>query len=183
MVEPASQWVCLKMSSLKSRRTVASGLVPHSVPLPGSSSANPSVELGEELSSLLTKQMWCFGCVLCGSPRWVLVGTFSGLLSDDVITRSKQWRVAVLTPQDISYRSRHVKKESRINLSSGAKAEIPNMDPHFTTGTCKTLLSAVGVWVDSKSILFDMVFVFDYMRVLLCIQCQSMSHKTILTNW
>ena len=73
----------------------------------------------------------------------------------------------VLISQDISYRSWHVNKESRINLSvglidSGAKAEIPNMDPRFTTGTCKTLLSAVGVWADSKSILFDEVFDFDY---------------------
>ena len=61
-----------------------------------------SVELWEELSSLLTEQVWFFGCVLCESPRWIPVVTFTGLLSDDVITRSQQWRVAVLIFQDIS---------------------------------------------------------------------------------
>ena len=121
-----------------------------------------SVEQWEELSSLLTKEVWFSGRVLCESPRWVLVDTSTGLLSDDVITRLKEWRVAGLISQDISYRSWHVNKESRINLSSGAKAEIRNVDPRFTTGTCKTLLSAVGVWVDSKSILIDEVFDFDY---------------------
>ena len=35
------------------------------------------------------------------------------------------------------------------------------MDPRFTTGTCTTLLSAVGVWVDSKSILIAEIFDFD----------------------
>ena len=33
MVESASQWICLNVSYLKPRRTVASGLVPHSVPI------------------------------------------------------------------------------------------------------------------------------------------------------
>ena len=46
------------------------------------------------------------------------------------------------------------------NLSNGAKAEIRNVDPRFTTGTCETLLSAVGVWVVGKSILIDEVFDF-----------------------
>ena len=32
------------------------------------------------------------------------------------------------------------------------------MDPRFTTGTCKTLLSAVGIWIESKSISIDEVF-------------------------
>ena len=32
------------------------------------------------------------------------------------------------------------------------------MDPRFTTGTCKALLSAIGIWVDSKSISIDEVF-------------------------
>ena len=32
------------------------------------------------------------------------------------------------------------------------------MDPRFTTGTYKTLLSAIGIWVDSKSISIDEVF-------------------------
>ena len=31
------------------------------------------------------------------------------------------------------------------------------MDTRFTTGTCKALLSAIGIWVDSKSILIDEV--------------------------
>ena len=120
------------------------------------------MEQWEELSSLLTKEVWFSGRVLCESPRWVLVDISTGLLSDDVITQLKEWRVAGLISRDISYRSWHVNKESRINLSSGAKAEIRNVDPRFTTGTCKTLLSAVGVWVDGKSILIDEVFDFDY---------------------
>ena len=54
-------------------------------------------------------------------------------------------------------------QRGRINLSvglidSGAKSEIRNVDPRFTTGTCKALLSAIGIWVDSKSILIDEVF-------------------------
>ena len=117
MVESASQWICLNLSSPKPRRTVASGLVPHSVPIPGSSSTNP---------------------------------------------RSN--------------------KESRINLSSGAKAEIRNMDPRFTTGTCKTLLSAVGVWVDNKSMLFDEVFDFDYEGTTSHTMSVNVS-QTVLTNW
>ena len=32
------------------------------------------------------------------------------------------------------------------------------MDPRFTTGTCKALLSAFGIWVGSKSILIDEAF-------------------------
>ena len=88
-----------------------------------------SVEQWEELSSLLTKETWISGRVLCESPRWVLVDTSTGLHSDDVISRLKEWRVAGLISQDISYRSWHVNKEGRINLSvglidSGAKAEI-----------------------------------------------------------
>ena len=71
-----------------------------------------SVEQWEELSSLLTKEVWFSGRVLCGSPRWVLVDTSTGLLSDDVITRLKEWRVAGPIPQDISHRSWHVNKES-----------------------------------------------------------------------
>ena len=43
-------------------------------------------------------------------------------------------------------------------IDSGAKAEIRNVDPRFTTGTCKALLSALGIWVDSKGILIDEVF-------------------------
>ena len=91
------------------------------------------------------KETWISGRVLCESPRWVLVDTSTGLHSDDVISRLKEW---------------HVNKEGRINLSvglidSGAKAEIRNVDPRFTTGTCKALLSAVGIWVDSKSISID----------------------------
>ena len=117
-----------------------------------------SVELWEELSSLLTKEAWISGRVLCESPRWVLVDTSTGLHSEDVISRLKEWRVAGLVSQDISYRSWHVNKEGRINLSiglidSGAKAEIRNVDPRFTTGICKALLS--GIWVDSKSISID----------------------------
>ena len=87
----------------------------------------------------------------------------TGLHSDDVISRLKEWRVAGLVSQDISYRSWQANKEGRINLSlgiidSGAKAEIRNVDPRFTTATCKALLSAIGIWVDSKSILIDEVF-------------------------
>ena len=87
--------------------------------------------------------------------------------------------------QDISYRSWHFNKEGRINLSvglidSGAKAEICNVDPRFTTGTCKALLSAIGIWVDSKSISIDEVFDSE---VLLRAQCQSMFPKMILTDW
>ena len=175
MVESASQWICLNLSSLNSRRTVASGLVPHSVLLPGSSSTNP---WNNGKSCLLCSPKKCgfSGRVLCESPRWVLVDTSTGLLSGDVITRLKEWRVADLISQDISYQSWHVNKESRINLSSGAKAEIRNVDPRFTTGTCTTLLSAVGVWVDSKSILIAEIFDFDS-EVLLRVQCQSMSQK------
>ena len=54
------------------------------------------------------------------------------------------------------------------------------------TGTCKTLLSAVGVWVDSKSNLIDEVSDFDYestVKVLLREQCESLSQKMILTHW
>ena len=74
-------------------------------------------------------------------------------LSDDMITRSKEWRVAGL----ISHRTFpigqvHVNKVCRINLSSGAKAVFRNMGPHFTTGTYKTSMSAVGVWVDSNEV-------------------------------
>ena len=43
-----------------------------------------SVEQWEELSSLLTNEVWFSGRVLCESPRWVLVDTSTGLLSDDV---------------------------------------------------------------------------------------------------
>ena len=32
------------------------------------------------------------------------------------------------------------------------------MDPRFTTGTCKALLSAIGIWVDNKSISIDEAF-------------------------
>ena len=120
-----------------------------------------SVEQWEELSSLLAKEAWISGRVLCESPRWVLVDTSTGRHSDDVISRLKEWRVAGLISQDISYRSWHVNKEGCINLSvglidSGAKAEIRNVDPRFTTGTCKASLSAIGIWVDSISI--DEVF-------------------------
>ena len=81
----------------------------------------------------------------------------------DVISRLKEWRVAGLVSQDTSYRSWQVNKEGRTNLSigivdSGAKAEIHNVDLRFTTGTCNVLLSAIGIWVDSKSILMDEVF-------------------------
>ena len=157
MVESASQWICLNLSSLNSRRTVASGLVPHSVLLPGSSSTNP----------------WNNGksCLLC-SPK-----------KCDVITRLKEWRVADLISQDISYQSWHVNKESRINLSSGAKAEIRNVDPRFTTGTCTTLLSAVGVWVDSKSILIAEIFDFDSEGTASRTMSVNVSEKTILTDW
>ena len=122
-----------------------------------------SVEQWEELSSLLTTEVWFSGRVLWESPRWVLVDTSTGLHSDDVISRLKEWRVAGLISEDISYRSWHVNKEGRINLNvglidSGAKAEIRNVDPRFTTGTCKALLSAIGIWVDSKTISIDEVF-------------------------
>ena len=67
-----------------------------------------------------------------------------------------------LVSQDISYRTWHVGKRvasiSVVGIDSGAKAEIHNVDPRFTTGTCKALLSAIGIWVDSKSILIDEVF-------------------------
>ena len=76
-----------------------------------------SVEQWEELSSLLAKEAWISGRVLCESQRWVLVDTSTGLHSDDVISRLKEWRVAGLISQDISYRSWHVNKEGRINLS------------------------------------------------------------------
>ena len=69
----------------------------------------------------------------------------------------KEWRVAVLVSQDISYRSWQVNKEGRINLSiglidSGAKAEIRHVDP------CMALLLALGIWFDSKSILINEIF-------------------------
>ena len=119
-----------------------------------------SVEQWDELSSLLTKEVWISGRVLCESPRWVFVDNSTGLHS---VSRLKEWRVAGLISQDISYRSWNVNKEGRINLSvglidSGAKAEIRNVDPRFTTGTSKALLSAIGIWVDSKSISIDEVF-------------------------
>ena len=100
--------------------------------------------------------------------------------SDDVINRLKEWRVASF----ISYRSWHVNKEGRINLSvglidSGAKAEIRNVDPRFTTGTCKALLSAIGIWVDSKSISIDEVFDSEGIAS----RTMSMFPKMILTDW
>ena len=55
-----------------------------------------SMEQWEELSSLLTKETWISGRVLCESPRWVLVDSSTGLHSDDVIFRLKEWRVAGL---------------------------------------------------------------------------------------
>ena len=61
-----------------------------------------SLDQWEELSSLLTKEAWISGRVLCESPRWVLVDTSAGLHSDDVISRLKEWRVAGLVSQDIS---------------------------------------------------------------------------------
>ena len=93
----------------------------------------------------------------------VLVDTSTGLHSDYVLSRLKEWRVAGLVSQDTSYRSWQVNTEGRIHhsigiIDSGAKAEIRNVDPRFTTGTCKALLSAIGIWVDSKSILIDEVF-------------------------
>ena len=145
-----------------------------------------SVEQWEELSSLLTKKAWISVRVLCESPRWVLVDTSTGLHSDDVISRLKEWRVAGLISQDVSYRSWHVNKEGCINLSvglidSGAKAEIRNVDPRFNTGTCKALLSVVGIWVDRKSILLSTRFLT--LRVLHRAQCQSMFQKMIMTDW
>ena len=118
-----------------------------------------SVEQWEELSSLLIKEAWISGRVLCESPRGVVIDTSTGLHSDDAISRLKVWRVAGLVSQDISNWSWQVNKEGRTNLSiditdSGAKAEIRNVDPRFTTGSCKAPLSAIGIWVDSNSI-FD----------------------------
>ena len=55
-----------------------------------------SVQQWEALSSLLIKETWISGRVVCESPRWVLVDTPTGLHSDDVISRSKEWRVAGL---------------------------------------------------------------------------------------
>ena len=101
------------------------------------------------MSSLLTKETWISGRVLCESPRWVLVDTSTGLHSDDVISRLKEWRVAGLVSQDISLACQQRRSQ---------KAEIRNVDPRFTTGTCKALLSAIGIWVDSKSISIDEVF-------------------------
>ena len=99
--------------------------------------------------------------MFCASHRdGSLLALLQVCILDDVIPRLKEWRVAGLISQDISYRTWHLNKEGRINLSigiidSGAKAEIRNVDPRFTTGTCKALLSAIRIWVDSKSILID----------------------------
>ena len=41
MVASVTQWICLILSYLKARRTVAFGLVPHSVPILGCSFINP----------------------------------------------------------------------------------------------------------------------------------------------
>ena len=76
-------------------------------------------------------------------------------------------------------------KRGRINMSvgiteSGAKAEIRHVDPRFTTGTCKALLSAIGIWVGRKSILIDEVFDSE------SIASRTMSvnvSKMILTDW
>ena len=103
-----------------------------------------------------------------------------------MISRLKEWRVAGLISQDISNRSWRVNKEGRINLSvgiidSGAKAEIRDVDPRFTTGTCKALLSALGVWVDSKNISIDEVF--DSEGVASRTMSVNVSKKMILTDW
>ena len=95
-----------------------------------------SLEQWEEWSSLLIKEAWISGRVLCESPKLVTIDTSTGLHSDGVISRLKEWRVAGLVSQDISYRSWQVNKEGRTNLSvgiidSGAKAEIRNVEPAF----------------------------------------------------
>ena len=121
-----------------------------------------SVEQWEELSSLLLTEPWASGRVICESPR-VTIDTSTSLNSDDVISRWKEWRVAGLISEDISYRSWRVDNEGRVDLSigvidSGAKAEIRSVDPRFTTGACKALLSAIGIWIDCRSILISEVF-------------------------
>ena len=121
MADSASQWICLNLSSLKSRRTVASWSRSSLCAIIGLL-LYQSVEQWEELSSLLTKEVWFSGRVLCESPRWVLVDTSTGLLSDNVITRLKEWRVAGLISQDISYKSWHVNKESRIKSQQWCKS-------------------------------------------------------------
>ena len=90
------------------------------------------------------------------------MGHHRHLHADDVISRLKEWRVAGLISEDISYRSWRVDNEGRVDLSigvidSGAKAEIRNVDPRFTTGACKALLSAIGIWIDCRSILISEV--------------------------
>ena len=102
-----------------------------------------------------------------------------------MISRLKEWRVAGLVSEDISYRTWHVNKEGRINLSigivdSGAKAQIRNVDSRFATGTCKALLSATGFWVDSKSIFIDEVF--DSEGTASRTMSVNVS-KMILTDW
>ena len=61
------------------------------------------------------------------------------------------------------FRSWRVDNEGRVDLSigvidSGAKAEIRSVDPRFTTGACKALLSAMGIWIDCRNILISEVF-------------------------
>ena len=122
-----------------------------------------SVEQREELSYLLFSEARATGRVICESPRWVIIDTSTGLNSDDVISRLKEWRVAGLISEDISHRSWRVDNEGRVDLSigvidSGATAEIRNVDPRFTTGACKALLSAIGILVDCRSIVMSEVF-------------------------
>ena len=119
-------------------------------------------EQWEELSSLLLTEAWASRRVICESPR-VTIDTSTSLNSDDVFSRLKEWRFAGLISEDISYRSWRVDNEGRVDLSigvidSGAKAEIRNVDPRFTTGACKALLSAIGIWIDCRSILISEVF-------------------------
>ena len=121
-----------------------------------------SAEQWEELSSLLLTEAWASRRVICESPR-VTIDTSTSLNSDDVISRLKEWRVAGLISEDISYRSWRVDNEGRVDLSIGvidsdAKAEIRSVDPRFTTGACKALLSAMGIWIDCRNILISEVF-------------------------
>ena len=135
-----------------------------------------SVEQWEELTSLLLPEAWASGRVICESPRWVIIDTSTGLNSDDVISRLEEWRVAGLVSEDISYRSWRVGNEGRVVLSigvidRGAKAEIRNVDPRFTTGACKALLSAIGTWVYYRSIFISEVF-----------DCEATASRTLTVN-
>ena len=117
----------------------------------------------EELAGLLNGMEWSSGRIICESPRWVLIDTSDGISSDDVVRQLMEWRIDGSISEDISYRVWSSAGADRVNLSTGtidvgATAEIQNVDPRFSTAACHTLLSVLGIWIDSNSISLTEVY-------------------------